>query len=102
MSSLVTSNMLHFTVIVGAIHIPKGEGKKRITKLTGPDNSIYDKKSMVEIVNSDKICMARAIGVCFANLCVIPRDEWLTTKETTGLLSNVEILLTRRRVSTHP
>ncbi len=54
---------------------PKGEGKKRITELTGPDNSIHGKGSMVEIVNSDKICMARAIGVCFANLCVIPETS---------------------------
>ncbi|KAL4226342.1 hypothetical protein ACF0H5_014325 [Mactra antiquata] len=34
-----------------------------IFKVTGPDNSIRKKRSMVQIINPDQLCMERAIGI---------------------------------------
>ena len=87
------------TVIVGALHIPQGAGRLRITKLTGPDNSIHKKSSMVQIVNGDQLCMARAIGVGFAKQRVIPNTEWKELKKKHKYLTNPEILAQERKVS---
>ncbi|KAL4217298.1 hypothetical protein ACF0H5_023749 [Mactra antiquata] len=54
-----------FQVIAGALRIPRGTGRVRLFKVTGPDNSIHKKRSMVQIINPDQLCMERAIGVVY-------------------------------------
>ena len=53
-----------FYVTVGVIEQPKG-GRCGIPiiQVRGQDNTIQKKKSKVEIINEDTLCMARAIGV---------------------------------------
>ena len=67
-----------FDITVGVIEMPKGAGgpRRRITNLQGPNNSIHRKGSMVEIINKDQICMARAICVAWARQCIISQEEW--------------------------
>ena len=86
-------------MVVGALHVPQGAGRQRITKLTGPDNSIHTKRSMVQIVNDDQLCMARAIGVGLAKKCLVSEDDWDRTKQNALHLSNPEILLKHRKTN---
>ena len=90
-----------FSVIVGALHLPQGAGgpRRRLTKLSGPDNSIHKKSSMVQIVNDDQLCMARAIGVGLAKQCVVPDETWRPLKEEYRELTNPEILVRYRQIS---
>ena len=57
-----------FDITVGTIEVPKGGRGRRITQLQGENNSIHRKKSMIEIVNDDYLCLARALVVGEANL----------------------------------
>ena len=85
--------------MIGVIHIPQGVGRQRVTKVSGPDNSIHKKSSMVQIVNDDQLCMARAIGVGLAKRCVVPGEEWRQIKEEHRFLNNFQILLRERKIS---
>ena len=86
-------------MLVGSIHVPQGGARKRITQLRGCDNSLHRKTSLVQIVNEDQTCMARAIGVCLAKLCIVSENEWNTVSATAGTLTNSDILLQLRKTS---
>ena len=51
---------------VGVIHIPHGSGRTKVTRVKGPHSDLDSKKSIIKIVNTDQICMARAIVCCLA------------------------------------
>ena len=53
-----------FSVTVGVIHLPRGARRTKVTSLHGPDNSVSRKLSMVQIINDDNLCLARALVVC--------------------------------------
>ena len=53
--------MLDNQIAIGVIHIPRGG-----QSLTGPSNSSECKKSIVQIVNKDNLCLARAVVICKA------------------------------------
>ena len=60
-----------FEIGIGVIHIPSGSGRPRVqvTNLHGKrKNSLTSKRSIVQIVNSDKLCLARSIAVGLGNL----------------------------------
>jgi hypothetical protein len=66
-----------FNIMMGTIAVPEGGSHNtRLTKLTGKNNSIFLKKSMVEIINKDRMCLARAIIVSWCKLNKLPLNEW--------------------------
>jgi hypothetical protein len=87
-----------FRVTVGTVNLPKGGHRLRITQLHGADNSIHRKNSMVEIVNDDQMCMARAIGVCWAKANTVTTEEWRTLVGDRGSRSTRELILLHRKV----
>ena len=72
-----------------------------LSMLFSNDNSIHRKRSMIQIINDDQLCMVRAIGVGLAKHCVISNEAWKVTKEKHKDLSNVEILMYYRQISAH-
>ena len=83
--------------MVGSLNIPKGSGRTGIVQLTGPFNSMYKKKSVVEITNYDNMCLARAISVSFAKTHLVSDGEWQTIDKKDR--SAIEILLEERKIS---
>ena len=65
-----------FRIQLGIIQLPKGSKRLRITRLRGPGNSIERKRSMVAIVNTDTLCMARSIAVSWASKFKDENDNW--------------------------
>jgi hypothetical protein len=90
-----------FRVMVGSIDLPKGSagGHLKITRLRGEDNSIHRKMSMIQIVNVDQMCMARAIGVCWASANVVSKTEWDTlVVGSRGTMTFLDLVLQHRKV----
>ena len=85
--------------MAGALHIPQGRGRHRVTKLSGPDNSIHRKSSMVQIVNDDQLCLARAIGVGLAKHNIISDEVWEFVTQANKFLISIEILTRYHRIS---
>ncbi|CAG2254250.1 unnamed protein product [Mytilus edulis] len=80
-----------FSVTVGRIDIPSGGGRVYITKLTGDDNSLKRKRSIISRP-SDTMCMPMAISVCFLKTCrVVSPREWktLTSDDTECMTDKV-------------
>ena len=65
---------------IGTVEIPKGGRKLKITKLSGANNSLKKKKSIIQIINKDDLCMARALVLCQAKLKKVPAKEWSVLK----------------------
>ena len=82
-----------FDIEIGAIDLPKGGGKKPIMSLHGRKNSIQIKTSLVTIVNNDQLCMARAIGLRWANLNLCTKEEWEELTRYQKSKSNLELTL---------
>jgi hypothetical protein len=55
-----------FDISIGVIKMPvAGVGHARkVTSLTGPRNPLLTKRSIVQIVNQDNLCLARSLAVC--------------------------------------
>ncbi|MET0103906.1 MAG: DNA polymerase, partial [Sedimenticola sp.] len=87
-----------FDITIGTIDLPKGGARKRITRIKGKKNSLDLKKSIVTIENDDNLCMARAIGVCWAKLKRCTPEEWKeVTKQRQGK-SNLQLVLEHQKV----
>ena len=71
-----------FRIDVGTIKLKRGGARLHITSVKGQKNSIKLKTSMVHINNADNMCMARAIGVSWANACRVSTDEWHAFSQT--------------------
>jgi len=65
-----------FEVDVGIINVPKGSGWMKITDVHSDNNSIKKKKSIVQIVNEDILCMSRTIAVSCARINKVTTKEW--------------------------
>ena len=64
-------------ITIGSIAIPRGSGTLAITRLTGPQNSIAIKRSLMKISNDNHMYLATAIGRCFMQFCkVVSLLEW--------------------------
>ena len=87
-----------FDITIGAIDLPKGNGRRPITSLQGDKNSIQIKKSLVTIDNNDQLCMARAIGVGWAKLNLCTKEEWNDLTQYQKSKSNSELTLEHRKV----
>ena len=87
-----------FDITIGAIDLPKGNGRRPITSLLGDKNSIQIKKSLVTIDNNDQLCMARAIGVGWAKLNLCTQEEWNDLTRYQKSKSNSELTLEHRKV----
>ena len=87
-----------FDITIGAIDLPKGNGRRPITSLQGDKNSIQIKKSLVTIDNNDQLCMARAIGVGWAKLNLCTKEEWNDLTRYQKSKSNLELTLEHRKV----
>ena len=85
-------------ITIGAIDLPKGNGRRPITSLQGDKNSIQIKKSLVTIDNNDQLCMARAIGVGWAKLNLCTKEEWNDLTRYQKSKSNLELTLEHRKV----
>ena len=68
-----------FDINIGVINVPKRSGRLRTTSLTGTNNSIRRKQSLIQIINADHLCMARAIAMSWAKLHTVTTEEWQTT-----------------------
>ena len=55
--------------IVGSIKLPSGSGGLRITKLTGENNSLDRKRSIINM-SSKTMCMPVSIAICFVKSCL--------------------------------
>ena len=90
-----------FSVIVGALHIPQGTGRRKVTSVIGEDHSLFKKHSVVTINNDDNLCLARAIDVCSAHHCIVSDDEWKTLKTfpVNKNKSNLDILFHEKKTS---
>ncbi len=87
-----------FNVQVGIIRLPSGgRAKKTLTQLTGPNNSIHLKRSLVQIVNDkDELCMPRAIVVCWAKANVVTNTAWKDLVNGSKL-STIDLILRHRK-----
>ena len=65
-----------FRINVGIIRLLRGGVYKHITKLTGANNDIHLKRSLVQIVNNDNLCLARSIVVSWAKVHCVSNEEW--------------------------
>ena len=71
---------LSFTI--GRINLPSGSGKCRLTNLTGVNNSLIRKRSIVSIGMEDNMCLYRSIAIAFVKTCrCVSISEW---KQCTG------------------
>ena len=87
-----------FDITIGAIDLPKGGSRRRITRIRGEKNSLDLKNSIVTIKNEDELCMARAIGVSWARLHRCTLDEWKeVTKHRRGK-TNLQLVLEHQKV----
>jgi hypothetical protein len=69
-----------FQITVSSIELPKGgHNAIPITSTKGYKNSIFHKRSFIEIKNKDNMCMSRAIIMAWANQ--IKTDECLFSKD---------------------
>ena len=68
-----------FDINIGVINVPKRSGRLRTTSLTGTNNSIRRKQSLIQIINADHLCMAGAIAMSWAKLHTVTTEEWQTT-----------------------
>ncbi|XP_052085242.1 uncharacterized protein LOC127722409 [Mytilus californianus] len=83
-------------VTIGNITVPRGSGRLPITRLKGASNSMALKRSILQVCNEDKMCLATAIGRCFLKLCkIVPLEKW---RETT---KNDEDMNTCQKVIKH-
>ena len=64
-----------FRINVGIIRLVRGSARKHITKLTGANNDVHLKKSWVQIVNNDNMCLARSIVVSWAKVHCVSNEE---------------------------
>ena len=71
----------HFEVTVGTVRLPKGGRGGKITKLTGDNNSLFKKRSILKIVNNDNLCAARAIVMCMAKSADVPKWKFKKLRE---------------------
>ncbi|XP_061190440.1 uncharacterized protein LOC133198353 [Saccostrea echinata] len=71
-----------FYMDIGIIALPKGGGKVYINQLTGENNSLKRKQSIIQIVNDDNMCMARAIAVTWGE------DHFHAVVTITGFFSS--------------
>ena len=70
-----------FQVTIGVIRIPTGAGRnKRAIKcytLSGPENAIDLKKSVITVTNDDNSCMYQAIAISWIkSLRAVSQNEW--------------------------
>ena len=84
-----------FDIDVGTIRLPRGGAGNGldIVSLTGENNSIKMKKSMVEIVNSDTLCMSRAIAVSWGKTCIVDTENWKVLTQKDSIKDTVELVL---------
>lgn len=57
------------------------------------DEAISIKKSIVQIKNSDNLCLVRAVLVAFSSACKTSIDEYRKIKDAHPTLSPVDILI---------
>lgn len=53
-----------FEIALGCIRMPGGGTRLPITSTDGANNSLFLKKSIVVITNTDRLCLARSLVVC--------------------------------------
>jgi len=88
-------------ITIGSIAIPRGSGTLAITRLTGPQNSIAIKRSLMKISNDDHMCLATAIGRCFMKLCkVVPLLEWKEISKDDDSTMNAMVKAIKHRKTT--
>lgn len=83
-----------FEVTVGAINVPKGNGKKYL----GANISKNNKRSIVEICNCDNLCLSRAIAVSWSHSIVVSNDEWSALDPKPGVINNIKLILQHRKM----
>jgi len=88
-----------FEITVKVINVPNGAGRMTITDLHGDNNSIKRKRSLVQIVNDDMLCMARAIVVCWAHINKVTNTEWQEVTQNEPKSSTIYKILKYRNVS---
>lgn len=75
---------------IGAIKYPRGgRGEKKAYI----DEAISIKKSIVQIKNSDNLCLVRAVLVAFSSACKTSIDEYRKIKDAHPTLSPADILI---------
>lgn len=65
-----------FSLDVGTMELPRGGRRMKIIRVEGTDNSLMRKRSIIEIVNRDNTCLARAIAMGFAKANLVTPTEW--------------------------
>ncbi|KAJ8310067.1 hypothetical protein KUTeg_011932 [Tegillarca granosa] len=65
-----------FYLDVGTMELPAGGRGNVVNSLTGPNSSLVNKQSILEIKNQDNTCLARAILLGFLRVNIITTDTW--------------------------
>ncbi|XP_062602848.1 uncharacterized protein LOC134264573 [Saccostrea cucullata] len=86
-----------FHLDIGIITMPKG-GKVYLNQLTGENNSLKRKQSIIQIVNDDNMCMARAIAVTWGRSIECSKEEWQSITQHRGKKTNLDLIMEFRKM----
>lgn len=81
------------TLDVGVIALPKGGSKVRMNRIKGDGNCIHRKHSIVQIVNEDQMCMARALAVAWGRSIQCTKEEWMAVTMNRDQKTNLELIM---------
>lgn len=83
----VTSDM-------GVIALPEGGSKVRMNRIKNDSNCIHRKHSIVQIVNEDQMCMARAVAVtAWGRAIQCTKEELMTVTMNRDQKTNLELIM---------
>lgn len=82
------------TLDMGVIALPEGGSKVRMNRIKNDSNCIHRKHSIVQIVNEDQMCMARAVAVtAWGRAIQCTKEELMTVTMNRDQKTNLELIM---------
>lgn len=82
------------TLDMGVIALPEGGSKVRMNRIKNESNCIHRKHSIVQIVNEDQMCMARAVAVtAWGRAIQCTKEELMTVTMNRDQKTNLELIM---------
>lgn len=79
---------------MGVIALPEGGSKVRMNRIKNDSNCIHRKHSIVQIVNEDQMCMARAVAVtAWGRAIQCTKEELMTVTMNRDQKTNLELIM---------
>ncbi|KAJ8315885.1 hypothetical protein KUTeg_006561 [Tegillarca granosa] len=82
-----------FSLDIGTMQLPSGGARVQITRITGPNNSLSRKYSIIEIQNTDSTCLARAILMGFLKTKTMSTNDWKSLTNDDSNLDTEDLVL---------